>query len=48
MTIVDKLNVGENEPHIDEYWSHTNKNINVIWEIDNQAWKDTLYETLKN
>ena len=30
MTIVDELNVGESEPHIDEYWSHTTKNINVI------------------
>ena len=48
MTIVDKLNVGESEPNIDEYWSNTNKNVNVIWELDNQAWKDTLYETLKN
>lgn len=48
MTIVDKLNVGESEPNLDEYWSNTVKNVNVIWEIDNQAWKDTLYETLKN
>ena len=48
MTIVDELNVGESEPHIDEYWSHTTKNINVIWEIDNKEWKETLYKTLKN
>ena len=48
MTIVDELNVGESEPHIDENWSHTTKNINVIWEIDNQEWKETLYKTLKN
>jgi hypothetical protein len=48
MTIVDELNVGESEPHIDEHWSHTTKNINVIWEIDNDQWKETLYKTLKN
>ena len=24
------------------------KNINVIWEIDNKEWKETLYKTLKN
>jgi purine nucleosidase len=48
MTIVDELNVGESEPHIDENWSHTTKNINVIWEINNQEWKETLYKTLKN
>ena len=48
MTIVDELNVGESEPHIDDYWSHTTKNINVIWEIDNNEWKETLYKTLKN
>jgi purine nucleosidase len=48
MTIVDELNVGESEPHIDEHWSHTKKNINVIWEIDNEQWKETLYQTLKN
>jgi purine nucleosidase len=48
MTIVDELNVGESEPHIDENWSHTTKNINVIWEIDNQEWKETLYQTLRN
>lgn len=48
MTIVDELNVGESEPHIDENWSHTTKNINVIWEIDNKEWKETLYQTLKN
>ena len=34
MTIVDQLHVGESEPHIDEHWSHTERNINVIWEID--------------
>ena len=48
MTIVDELNVGESEPHIDEHWSHTSKNINVVWEIDNDQWKETLYKTLKN
>ena len=48
MTIVDELNVGESEPHIDENWSHTTKNINVVWEIDNQEWKETLYQTLRN
>ncbi len=48
MTIVDQLDVGESEPHIDENWSNTLKNINVIWEIDNKEWKNTLYKTLKN
>ena len=48
MTIVDQLNVGESEPHIDENWSNTFKNIEVIWEIDNKEWKNTLYKTLKN
>ena len=48
MTVVDELHVGENEPHIDEHWSHTQRNINVVWEIDNQEWKNTLYKTLKD
>ena len=48
MTIVDQLHVGESEPHIDEYWSHTEKNINVIWEIDSSEWKETLYKTIRD
>ena len=48
MTIVDQLHVGENEPNIDEWWSKTERNINICWEIDNQAWKDALYSTLKS
>lgn len=48
MTIVDQLHVGENEPHIDEYWSNTEKNINVIWEIDSAEWKETLYKTIRD
>jgi purine nucleosidase len=48
MTIVDQLHVGESEPHIDEYWSHTEKNINVIWEIDSKEWKETLYKTIRD
>jgi len=48
MTIVDQLHVGENEPNIDEWWSNTERNINVCWEIDNQAWKEALYKTLKS
>ena len=48
MTVVDELHVGENEPHIDEHWSHTQRNINVVWKIDNQEWKNTLYKTLKD
>ncbi len=48
MTIVDQLHVGESEPHIDEYWSHTKKNINVIWEIDSSEWKETLYKTIRD
>ena len=47
MTIVDQLHVGESEPHIDENWSHTEKNINVIWEIDSKEWKETLYKTIR-
>ena len=47
MTIVDQLHVGENEPNIDEWWSKTERNINVCWEIDNDAWKEALYSTLK-
>lgn len=47
MTIVDQLHVGENEPHIDEWWSRTERNINVCWEIDNSLWKETLYKTLR-
>ena len=48
MTIVDQLHVGENEPNIDEWWSKTERNINVCWEIDNKAWKEALYSTLKS
>jgi len=48
MTIVDQLHVGENEPNIDEWWSNTERNINVCWEIDNKAWKEALYKTLKS
>ena len=48
MTIVDQLHVGENEPNIDEWWSNTERNINVSWEIDNKAWKEALYKTLKS
>ncbi len=48
MTIVDKLHVGESEPHIDEHWSHTERNINVIWEIDSDKWKETLYKTIRD
>ncbi|MDG1740127.1 MAG: nucleoside hydrolase [Candidatus Actinomarina sp.] len=48
MTIVDQLHVGESEPHIDEHWSHTERNINVIWEIDNNEWKETLYKTIRD
>ena len=48
MTIVDQLHVGESEPHIDEHWSHTERNINVIWEIDSNEWKETLYKTIRD
>jgi purine nucleosidase len=48
MTIVDQLHVGENEPNIDEWWSNTERNINVCWEINNKAWKEALYKTLKS
>ena len=48
MTIVDQLHVGESEPHIDEHWSHTERNINVIWEIDSNKWKETLYKTIRD
>ena len=48
MTIVDQLHVGESDPHIDEYWSHTERNINVIWEIDSSEWKETLYKTIRD
>ena len=48
MTIVDQLHVGESEPHIDEHWSHTERNINVIWEIDSDQWKETLYKTIRD
>ena len=48
MTIVDQLHVGESEPHIDEHWSHTERNINVIWEIDSDEWKETLYKTIRD
>ena len=48
MTIVDQLHVGESEPHIDEHWSHTERNINVIWEIDINEWKETLYKTIRD
>ncbi|MDC3256715.1 nucleoside hydrolase [Acidimicrobiia bacterium] len=48
MTIVDQLHVGESEPHIDEHWSHTKRNINVIWEIDSDEWKETLYKTIRD
>ena len=48
MTIVDQLHVGENEPNIDEWWSSTERNIKVCWEIDNKRWKETLYKTLKS
>ena len=48
MTIVDQLHVGESEPHIDEHWSHTERNINVIWEIDSDKWKETLYKTIRD
>ena len=47
MTIVDQLHVGESEPNSDEYWSNTNRNINVCWELDNKKWKEILYSTLK-
>ena len=45
MTMVDQLHVGENEPNIDEGWSKKERNINVCWEIDNEAWKEALYST---
>ena len=48
MTIVDQLHVGESDPHIDEHWSHTERNINVIWEIDSDKWKETLYKTIRD
>lgn len=48
MTIVDQLHVGESDPHIDEHWSHTKRNINVIWEINSSEWKETLYKTIRN
>ena len=48
MTIVDQLHVGESEPHIDEHWSHTERNINFIWEIDSNEWKETLYKTIRD
>ncbi len=48
MTIVDQLHVGENEPNIDEWWSRTERNINVCWEIDDNVWKEVLYKTLKS
>ena len=48
MTIVDRLHVGESEPHIDEHWSYTERNINVIWEIDSDEWKETLYKTIRD
>ena len=48
MTIVDQLHVGESEPHIDEHWSRTERNINVIWEIDSDEWKETLYKTIRD
>lgn len=48
MTIVDQLHVGESDPHIDEHWSHTERNINVIWEIDSDEWKETLYKTIRD
>ena len=48
MTIVDQLHVGESDPHIDEYWSHTERNINVVWEIDSNEWKETLYKTIRD
>jgi purine nucleosidase len=48
MTIVDQLHVGENEPNIDEWWSNTERNINVCWEINNNVWKEALYKTLKS
>jgi len=48
MTIVDQLHVGESEPHIDEHWSHTERNVNVIWEIDSDEWKETLYKTIRD
>jgi purine nucleosidase len=48
MTIVDQLHVGESEPHIDEHWSYTERNINVIWEIDSDEWKETLYKTIRD
>jgi len=35
MTVVDELNVTKKEPNVD-----------VIWEIDVAAWKETLYRTL--
>ena len=47
MTIVDQLHVGESEPHIDDYWSNTSRNINVCWELDDEKWKEVLYSTLK-
>ena len=48
MTMVDQLHVGESDPHIDEHWSHTKRNINVIWEINSSEWKETLYKTIRN
>ena len=47
MTIVDQLHVGESEPHIDEHWSNTSRNINVCWELDDDKWKEVFYSTLK-
>ncbi|MBB37544.1 MAG: nucleoside hydrolase [Actinobacteria bacterium] len=47
MTIVDQLHVGESEPHIDEHWSNTSRNINVCWELDDEKWKEVFYSTLK-
>ncbi|MEM7127584.1 MAG: nucleoside hydrolase [Chloroflexota bacterium] len=46
-TIVDQLNVAQQEPGKDPYWSHKAPNVEVCWAIDVPRWKETLYKTLR-
>ena len=47
MTIVDEMNIAQNPPYKDVYYTDRAPNLEVCWEIDAARWKETLYATLR-
>jgi len=46
MTVVDALGVAQNPPYKDEHYTDRPPNVEVVWEIDNSAWKQRLFASL--